>query len=160
MLLKQQKPNTGDSFDLSSLTLEEPASPVEEVVTNISSTKVNLFFPPAVLPQHYIFYFPHLFLVLPLVTNMLPFFLFFQPVLQYSSAFDDEVEKVPEGATAQLPKLPEEILESVQEEPPEAVIDADLQPLSDEESPPCQPEPGRASSSVVHGPFYYFYQGQ
>ncbi|XP_053181139.1 RING finger protein 10 [Scomber japonicus] len=119
MLLKQQKPNIGDCFDLSSLTLEEPASPVEEVVTNISSTK---------------------------------------PVLQYSSAFDDEVVNVPEGATAQLPEPPEGILESVQEEPPEAVMDADTQPQSDEESPACQPEPGRASSSVVHGPFYYFYQ--
>lgn len=81
-------------------------------------------------------------------------------MLQYSSAFDDEVVNVPEGATAQLPEPPEGILESVQEEPPEAVMDADTQPQSDEESPACQPEPGRASSSVVHGPFYYFYQGQ
>lgn len=42
MLLKQQKANPGDGFDLSSLTLEEPSSPVEEVVTNTSSTKVSL----------------------------------------------------------------------------------------------------------------------
>lgn len=42
MLLKQHKGNAGDSLDLSSLTLEEPSSPVEEVVTNISCTKVSL----------------------------------------------------------------------------------------------------------------------
>ena len=40
-LLKQQKENAGDVLDLSSLTLEEPSSPVEEVVTNTSSTKVG-----------------------------------------------------------------------------------------------------------------------
>lgn len=42
MLLKQQKASAGDSLDLSSLSLEEPSSPVEEVVTNTSSTKVSL----------------------------------------------------------------------------------------------------------------------
>lgn len=42
MLLKQQKPNEGQSFDLSSLTLEERDSPVEDMVTNISSSKVEL----------------------------------------------------------------------------------------------------------------------
>lgn len=81
MLLKQQKPNTGDGFDLSSLTLEEPASPVEEVVevvTNISSTKVslNLFsvFTPSIVFSTFNMYS----WVLPLVTKMLPiFFLFF-----------------------------------------------------------------------------------
>ena len=41
-MLKQQKANVGDSLDLSSLTLEEPSSPVEEVVTIFSSTKVSL----------------------------------------------------------------------------------------------------------------------
>ncbi len=41
MLLKQQKVSAGDSFDFSSLTLEE-SSPVEDVVTNTSSTKVSL----------------------------------------------------------------------------------------------------------------------
>lgn len=39
-LLKQQNTN-GDDLDLSSLTLEEPSSSVEEVVTNISSRKVS-----------------------------------------------------------------------------------------------------------------------
>lgn len=40
-LLKQLKANIGDEFDLSSLTLDEPVSPVEEVPTNTSSTKVS-----------------------------------------------------------------------------------------------------------------------
>lgn len=40
MLRKKQ--NTGGSFDLTSLTLEEPASPVEDVVTINSSAKVGL----------------------------------------------------------------------------------------------------------------------
>ena len=42
MLLKQQKVNAADSLDLSSLTLEDPSSPVEEVVTNVTSAKVSL----------------------------------------------------------------------------------------------------------------------
>lgn len=40
-LLKQQNMNAGDVFDLSSLTLDEPSSPVEEVLPSISSTKVS-----------------------------------------------------------------------------------------------------------------------
>ncbi|KAM9858356.1 E3 ubiquitin-protein ligase RNF10 [Aulostomus maculatus] len=115
MLLKQQKLNSGDSLGLSCLTLEEPASPVEEVVTTLSSAK---------------------------------------PVLQYSSAFDDEVAETPE----ELPEFPESILASVLEEPPEAGMDAALQPPSDEERPTSPPELGRASTSAVHGPYYYFYQ--
>ncbi|XP_068559918.1 E3 ubiquitin-protein ligase RNF10 [Cebidichthys violaceus] len=121
MLLKQQKANVGDNFDLSSLTLEE-TSPVEEVVTTISSTK---------------------------------------PVLQYSSAFDDEVAEVPdvpEEATAELPGFPERILESVLEEPLEAMMGAAPEPQPEEESPASQAESGRPSASVVHGPYYYFYQ--
>ncbi|XP_078106384.1 LOW QUALITY PROTEIN: E3 ubiquitin-protein ligase RNF10 [Sander vitreus] len=118
-MLKQQKANVGDSLDLSSLTLEEPSSPVEEVVTTFSSTK---------------------------------------PVLQYRSAFDDEVAEVPEDAAAELPAIPESILESVLEEPPEAMMDAAPEPQPDEESPASQAESGRPSTSVVHGPFYYFYQ--
>lgn len=122
MLLKQQKANPGDGFDLSSLTLEEPSSPVEEVVTNTSSTK---------------------------------------PVLQYSSAFDDEVLEVlevPEDAAAELPGFPQGILECVLEEPPEAMMDAAPEPQLDEEKPTSQAEPGRPSTGVVHGPYYYFYQ--
>ncbi|XP_070820101.1 E3 ubiquitin-protein ligase RNF10 isoform X2 [Chaetodon trifascialis] len=114
-LLKQQKANADDSLVFSSLTLEEASSPVEEVVTHISSTK---------------------------------------PVLQYSSAFDDEVAEVPEDAAAELPGIPEGILECVLEEPPEAA--PELQP--DEESPASQAESCRPSASVVHGPYYYFYQ--
>ncbi|KAM9359992.1 E3 ubiquitin-protein ligase RNF10 isoform 2-T2 [Symphorus nematophorus] len=123
-LLKQQKVNAGDGLDLSSLTLEEPSSPVEEVVTNISTTK---------------------------------------PVLQYSSAFDDEVAEVPEDAAAtpaELPGLPEGVLECVLEEPPEVVMDAAAEPQPEEESPPSQAESGRPSNSVVHGPYYYFYQAE
>ncbi|XP_042344319.1 RING finger protein 10 isoform X1 [Plectropomus leopardus] len=115
MLLKKQKANVGDSFDLSSLTLEEPSSPEEEVVPNIRGNK---------------------------------------PVLQYSSAFDDEVADVPEDAAADLPGFPESVLESVLEEPPEAMMDAAPEAQPEEESP----ESGRPSASVVHGPFYYFYQ--
>ncbi|XP_031704884.1 E3 ubiquitin-protein ligase RNF10 isoform X1 [Anarrhichthys ocellatus] len=121
MLLKQQKANVRDSFDLSSLTLEE-TSPVEEVVTTISSTK---------------------------------------PVLQYSSAFDDEVAEVPdvtEEATAELPGFPESILESVLEEPPESMMGAAPEPQPEEESRASKAESGRPSASVVHGPYYYFYQ--
>lgn len=83
-------------------------------------------------------------------------------MLQYSSAFDDEVAEVPEDpeeAAAELPGFPESILESVLEEPPEATMDAAPEPQPDEESPASQPESGRPSTSVVHGPYYYFYQG-
>ncbi|XP_029960654.1 E3 ubiquitin-protein ligase RNF10 [Salarias fasciatus] len=127
VLLKQHKVNA-ESLDLSFLTLKEPPSPVEEVVTNISSAK---------------------------------------PVLQYSSAFDDEVEEPPEeeeeeeeeaaaAAAAELPGFPEAVLESVLEEPPEAVMDA--APELSEENPASQAESSRPSASVVHGPYYYFYQ--
>uniref|UniRef100_UPI003AAFD79D E3 ubiquitin-protein ligase RNF10 n=1 Tax=Centroberyx gerrardi TaxID=166262 RepID=UPI003AAFD79D len=120
-LLKQQKASAGDSLDLSSLTLDEPASPVEEVVTNFSSTK---------------------------------------PVLQYSSAFDDEVAEFPEGASGEQPGFPEGVLESVLEEPPEATGDAAPEPQPAEEIPPCQAEPGRPAASAEHGPYYYFYQAE
>uniref|UniRef100_A0A8C2XM00 E3 ubiquitin-protein ligase RNF10 n=1 Tax=Cyclopterus lumpus TaxID=8103 RepID=A0A8C2XM00_CYCLU len=80
------------------------------------------------------------------------------PVLQYSSAFDDEVAEVPEEGTAELPGFPESILESVLEEPAEAMMDAAPEPQPVEESPPSQAESGRPSTSVVHGPYYYFYQ--
>ncbi|CAN9513529.1 unnamed protein product [Ophioblennius macclurei] len=82
-----------------------------------------------------------------------------KPVLQYSSAFDDEVEEFTEEAAAELPEFPEAILESVLEEPPEAAVDAAPE-LSEESpaSPASQAESGRPSASVVHGPYYYFYQ--
>lgn len=134
MLLKKRKANAGDDLDFSCLTLEEPSSPVEEVVTHTSSTK---------------------------------------PVLQYSSAFDDEVEEAaeveevaevtevtetPEAATAELPG-PEGILECVLEEPPEAVMDEAPEPEPDDESPANHAE-GRPSTSAVHGPYYHFYQAE
>ncbi|XP_041643251.1 RING finger protein 10 [Cheilinus undulatus] len=130
MLLKQQKENAGDSLDFSSLTLEEPPSPGEEVVTHISSTK---------------------------------------PVLQYSSAFDDEVEEVAESeevpedrdaAAAELPGPQEGILESVLEEPPEALVDAAPEPRPDDEGPASHAEPSRSSANTVHVPYYYFYQAE
>lgn len=83
-------------------------------------------------------------------------------MLQYSSAFDDEVAEVPEvaeDAAADLPGFPEGILECVLEEPPEAMMDAAPEPQFDEESPASQAESGRPSTSAVHGPYYYFYQG-
>lgn len=79
-----------------------------------------------------------------------------QPVLQYSSAFDDEVAEIPE----EEPDVPEGILESVLEEPPEPVVDAPPEPQLEEESPAEQAQAGRPAASVVHGPYYYFYQGR
>ncbi|XP_059193594.1 RING finger protein 10 [Centropristis striata] len=123
-LLKQQKASVVDNLDLSSLTLEEPSSPVEEVVTNSSTST--------------------------------------KPVLQYSSAFDDEVAEIAEvpeeDAAAELPGFPESLLESVLEEPPEAIVDSAPEPQPDEGSPATQAESARPSTSVVHGPYYYFYQ--
>uniref|UniRef100_A0A7N8XAI2 E3 ubiquitin-protein ligase RNF10 n=1 Tax=Mastacembelus armatus TaxID=205130 RepID=A0A7N8XAI2_9TELE len=81
-----------------------------------------------------------------------------QPVLQYSSAFDDEVAEAQGDAAAELPGFPEGILQCVLEEAPEALMDSVPEPQSDEESPANQAQPGRPSTSVVHGPYYYFYQ--
>lgn len=75
-----------------------------------------------------------------------------QPVLQYSSAFDDEVAAVPEDAPPELPDSPEGVLECVLEEAPEAVMEA-------AQEPQLEAEPARLPTSVVHGPYYYFYQG-
>uniref|UniRef100_A0A665T8F8 E3 ubiquitin-protein ligase RNF10 n=1 Tax=Echeneis naucrates TaxID=173247 RepID=A0A665T8F8_ECHNA len=77
-------------------------------------------------------------------------------VLLYSSAFDDEVVELPE----ELPALPGGILESVLEEPPEAMMDPAPEPQLDEESSADQAQPGRPPVSVVHGPYYYFYQAE
>lgn len=75
-----------------------------------------------------------------------------QPVLQYSSAFDDELAADPEGGPSEPPHAPEGVLECVLEEPPEAAMDA-------AQEPQLEAEPGRPPSSAVHGPYYYFYQG-
>nr|XP_061804672.1 E3 ubiquitin-protein ligase RNF10-like [Nerophis lumbriciformis] len=118
MLLKKQQPSTDNSFDLSTLTLEEP-TPVNEVLTIKSSTK---------------------------------------PVLQYSSAFDDEVEEVPinEEQSGSL----EHTLESVLEEPPDTVLDPVPHNFTDEENSAKEAEPGHSQTNQVHGPFYYFYQAE
>uniref|UniRef100_A0A668AIW2 E3 ubiquitin-protein ligase RNF10 n=1 Tax=Myripristis murdjan TaxID=586833 RepID=A0A668AIW2_9TELE len=83
-----------------------------------------------------------------------------QPVLHYSSAFDDEVAELPEDAAGQQPDFPEGFLESVLEEPPEAMVDAVPEPQCAEKSPPSQAEPSRPPASVEHGPYYYFYQAE
>ncbi|XP_019949332.2 E3 ubiquitin-protein ligase RNF10 isoform X2 [Paralichthys olivaceus] len=77
-----------------------------------------------------------------------------KPVLQYSSAFDDEVAELPD----ELPGPPEGSLECVLEEPPEAMNYAAAEPQLEEESPADQAQPSRPPASMVHGPYYYFYQ--
>lgn len=69
------------------------------------------------------------------------------------------MEKLPEDVDVEPPASPEGVLECLLEEPPEAMMDTvpELQP--DEESPASQAELGRPPTSVVHGPYYYFYQG-
>lgn len=76
-------------------------------------------------------------------------------MLQYSSAFDEEVAEFPEDTAAELPGCPDAIQESVLEEPPEA----EPEPQLEEESSANQAESARPSAAVVHGPYYYFYQG-
>ncbi|XP_061586321.1 RING finger protein 10 [Cololabis saira] len=117
-VLKQQKANE-EVPDFSALTLKEPSSPVEEVVTNVSSAG---------------------------------------PVLQYSSAFDDEVVEATGDSAAEMPGCLEAILENVQEEPAEAFLGAAPEPQVHVETPATQAECGRPAASVVHGPYYYFYQ--
>lgn len=68
-------------------------------------------------------------------------------MLEYFSAFEDLVVEVAEPP-AEPPASPEDILECVPEEPPEAVMEN------------AEDNPGRVPSTVVHGPYYYFYQGE
>ncbi|XP_014883167.1 E3 ubiquitin-protein ligase RNF10 isoform X1 [Poecilia latipinna] len=121
-LLKHQVANA-EIPDLSPLTLNDPPSLLDEVVTTTLSAK---------------------------------------PVLQYSSAFDDEVAEFPQDTAAELPGSPDAVLESVLEEPPESVLEeppeAEPEPQLEEESPANQMESARPSAAVVHGPYYYFYQ--
>lgn len=77
----------------------------------------------------------------------------FQPVLEYSSAFDDLVVEASEVAPTEPPTSPEDLLECVPEEPPEAMMDPAPEPENAEDNL------GRTPSNVVHGPYYYFYQG-
>lgn len=80
-------------------------------------------------------------------------------MLQYSSAFDDEVEEFPEEPSTELPSDdPEGVLECVLEE---TVVDeaaAEAQP--DQGGSTKQVEVGHPPASTVHGPYYYFYQGE
>ncbi|KAM3610366.1 uncharacterized protein V6R79_002986 [Siganus canaliculatus] len=86
-----------------------------------------------------------------------------KPVLQYSSAFDDEVEEPqdPDQESLVLESLEEEpqdpdhgALESLVEEPREdPVLDPAPEPQAEERVPAAG-----SSSSAVHGPYYYFYQ--
>uniref|UniRef100_A0A8C5DDU2 E3 ubiquitin-protein ligase RNF10 n=1 Tax=Gouania willdenowi TaxID=441366 RepID=A0A8C5DDU2_GOUWI len=59
---------------------------------------------------------------------------------------------------AELHTFPEDVLESVLEEPPEAVMD--VIPELSGESAASKAESGQPSASVVHGPYYYFYQAE
>lgn len=77
----------------------------------------------------------------------------FQPVLEYSSAFDDLVVEASVAASPEPPTSPEDVLECVLEEPPEALMD----PAPELEN--AEENSSRAPSNVVHGPYYYFYQG-
>ncbi|XP_034025563.1 RING finger protein 10 [Thalassophryne amazonica] len=79
-----------------------------------------------------------------------------KPLLQYSSAFDDEVEEFLEEAAAELPDFPAGVLDSVLEEPTEN--DAEPEPQLDGRSPPSQSVPDQPAAGTVHGPYYYFYQ--
>lgn len=121
-LLKQLKANIGDGFDLSSLTLDEPASE-PEVQTITSHSK---------------------------------------PVLQYSSAFDDEVEEFPEDSSVELPHGSEGALQCVPEEVPAltSVDEGAPEAPPDQDGSARQVEPGHQPASTVHGPYYYFYQAE
>lgn len=70
----------------------------------------------------------------------------------------EEATEIPEAATAEPPGLPEDVLECVLEEPPEAARDEAPEPEPGDESPANHAE-GRPSTSAVHGPYYHFYQG-
>lgn len=101
-----------------------------------------------------------------------------KPVLQYSSAFDDEVAEMPEDDPEQGPgEEGEGVLECVPEESLEALVDEALEDealedeaLEDEDaasvprpaegSPPCQAEPGCPQGTSGQGPYYYFYQAE
>ncbi|XP_031426659.1 RING finger protein 10 isoform X2 [Clupea harengus] len=91
--------------------------------------------------------------VVPVVTHSST-----KPVLHYSSAFDDEVQEVPDVD-------PVEVAEEVPEELPEGPAEASFNPKADAEAPqalegaPAAPqnEAGRPPTSEP-GPYYYFYQ--
>ena len=80
-------------------------------------------------------------------------------MLQYASAFDDEVWEPPEDCSEE-PQLPEGASESVLQELPETEAELEDPPEDlPEESPVCQSNTSRVSAHTVLGPYYYFYQG-
>lgn len=81
-------------------------------------------------------------------------------MLQYSSAFDDEVEDTPEVSSAELAHDSESVLECVPEEIPGIVGEGAPEAQLDQDGPARQVEPSHPSTSTVHGPYYYFYQGE
>lgn len=90
---------------------------------------------------------------------------FVQPVLQYTSAFDDEVAESPEEGPEQGLQLPGEFLESLPEEEVTEGATADPEPLQiqeEEEEIPSDrgSEGGRPVGPMAHVPYYYFYQGR
>lgn len=82
-------------------------------------------------------------------------------MLQYSSAFDDEVEETPEDSSAELPQDPEGVLECVLEEIPDLTVleEGAQEAQPDQDGIARQVELSHPSTSMVHGPYYYFYQG-
>lgn len=68
-----------------------------------------------------------------------------KPILQYASAFDDEVQDDPEGPPEELPEheVTEQVLEGPEEENPLTGQSEDAHPQNSQ-----------------HGPFYYFYQAE
>lgn len=83
-------------------------------------------------------------------------------MLQYSSAFDDEVEDTLEDSSAELPHGSEGVLECVPEEIPDLTFVEEGAPEAqpDQDGPARQVEPSHPPTSTVHGPYYYFYQGE
>ncbi|XP_036434142.1 RING finger protein 10 isoform X1 [Colossoma macropomum] len=70
------------------------------------------------------------------------------PILQYASAFDDEVQEAPEV----LPEeLPEQEVSEVTQKLPEGPA---------EETPPTTQSEAGPSQNSQHGPYYYFYQAE
>ena len=83
-------------------------------------------------------------------------------MLQYTSAFDDEVAELPEEAVVEGPQPLEGMLESLLEEAVAegATADSDQEPLEEEEIPADNGvEGGHPKGPVAHVPYYYFYQG-
>lgn len=69
-----------------------------------------------------------------------------KPILQYASAFDDEVQDAQE-------EVLEEMTNPSVHEAPEEIPDGDVEDLPVEETP-------QSSQTAHHGPYYYFYQAE